>query len=195
MVAGTKRNLFQWSVINVTEFKERLDKLATATDDFRIPFKLISSDFYRSQKQLFQLKGPGLYKDLSTKPFLAFWQNKNGFASYYAGGYKEYKLINLGFVYPILVGKTKDLSESTLRKDHKYSIFFLGKQELNIGSSVPYGKYHQSDRPGTKIPQRKFIFIDGGEGDKSRGSGINGRRERWLAIIDTHVEQLITGSI
>lgn len=186
---------FEWTIQNVNDFQERLDRLAQHSSDFRIPFRLISSDFYRSQRQLFLLQSAGMYEDLSTKPFLAFWQNKNGFASYYAGGYKEYKQVNLGFTYPILVGKTRDLANSTLGKSHRYSVFFLGKQELQIGSSVPYGKYHQSDKPRTKIPQRKFIFIDGGEGDKSKGSGINGRRERWLSIIDTHLEQLISGSI
>jgi len=61
-----------------------------------------------------------------------------------------------------------------------------------IGSSVPYGKYHQSDLPRKRLPQRKFIFIDGGKGDRSK-DGVNGRRERWINIIDTHIDQLING--
>lgn len=186
---------FEWAIQNEKDFQNRLDKLAQASNDFRIPFRLITSDFYRSQKQLFSLKSAGLFQDLSTKPFRALWPNVRGYGAEYKGGYKEYKLINTGFVYPILVGKTRDLSESTLSNKHRYSIYFLGRQELQIGSSVPYGKFHQSDLPRNKIPQRKFIFITGGAGDKSKDSGINGRRERWLDIIDTHIKQLITGSI
>jgi hypothetical protein len=184
---------FNWSIQNVDDFVARLDKLAQATNDFRVPFRLISSDFYRSQRQLFSLQSAGLYTDLSTKPFRALWRNKKEYGFLYEGGYKEYKLINTGFVYPILVGKSRDLSNSTLGKDHRYSVYFLGKQELNIGSRVPYGKYHQSDAPRNKIPLRKFIFIDGGAGDKSKGSGINGRRDRWLSIIDEHIKQLLEG--
>jgi phage gpG-like protein len=169
-------NDFEWTISNLEDFKTRLDRLGKATDDFRIPFRLISSDFYRSQKQLFQLKSAGLFQDLSEN-------------------YKPVKQKTVGFIYPILVGKTRDLSESTLSNSHRNSIYFLGRQELQIGTNVAYGKYHQSDEPRSTIPQRKFIFIDGGKGDKSRGSGINGRRERWLDIIDTHIKQLLTGSI
>lgn len=188
-------NQFDWEIENQKAFEESIEKMSKYMADFRIPLRLIASDFYRSQKQLFTLQSAGLYQDLSEKPFLAFWQNKNGFASYYSGGYKEYKKVNLGFVYPILVGKTRDLANSTLGRNHRYSIFNLDKTSLAIGTSVPYGKYHQSDAPRRKIPQRKFIFITGGEGDKSKDSGLYGRRERWTLIIDTHVKQVIEGKI
>lgn len=185
-------NKFEWAIINVEDFQRRLKRLGEVSSDFRIPFRLIASDFYRSQKQLFSLKSQGLYEDLSEKPFLAYWEKP---ATYYEYGYKEYKQKHVGFIYPILVGATRDLSESTLRKDHRYSIFNLNRTNLEIGSSVPYGKYHQSDAPRKKIPQRKFVFIDGGRNDRSRGSGINGRRDRWINIIDDHYLQLITGEI
>lgn len=167
---------FKWQVQNIEDFKNALDKLGQATNDFRIPFRLISSDFYRSQRKLFTLQSAGLYEDLSPN-------------------YKPVKKKNVGFEYPILVGKTRDLSNSTLGKSHRYSIFDLQKQSLTIGSSVPYGKYHQSDKPRTKIPERKFVFIDGGPADKSNDSNISGRRDRWLKIIGTHLEQLISGEI
>lgn len=173
---GRLDNKFDWQVSNVKDFQARLDKLAQASKDFSIPFRLISSDFYRSQKQLFMLQSPGMYEDL-------------------AESYKPQKMKKAGFLYPILVAQTRILSASTLGPKNLYSKWSLNSQQLTIGSAVPYGKYHQSDEGRKKIPQRKFVFIDGGEGDKSKGSGINGRRERWLSIIDTHIEQLITGSI
>lgn len=173
---GRFDNKFDWEVSNVKDFEERLTRLAQATSDFSIPLRMISSDFYRSQQIIFKLKSKGLYEDLSES-------------------YKPQKQKKVGFLYPILVGKTKILSESTLGPKNLHSIWTLRKQELIIGSRVPYGKFHQSDKPRKKIPQRKFIFIDGGEGDRSKGSGINGRRERWLSIIDTHIAQLLTGSI
>lgn len=184
---------FAWVISNVDDFRERLDRLAKVSQDFTIPFKIISSDFYRSQKQLFMLQSAGMYDDLSTKPFIAKWQNKRKYGALYSGGYKEYKQVNLGFTYPILVGATKVLATSTLGPKNLYSKWSLNSKQLTIGSSVPYGKYHQSDEPRKKIPQRKFIFIDGGKGDTSKGSGINGRRERWLSIIDEHIKQLLEG--
>ena len=172
-----RSSAFKWTIENNEAFKNKLDDLGKQTNDFRIPFRLISSDFYRSQKQLFGLDSAGLFEDLSDN----YWPQKQK---------------KLGFIYPILLGETGDLSESTLGRNHKHSIFFLGRKELQIGSSVPYGKYHQSDKLGKGIiPQRKFVFITGGKGDLSKDSGIHGRRERWINIIGTHLDQLITGKI
>ncbi len=178
MVNGSYTSLnFRWTINNIDDVNASLLRLAKETSDFRIPFRLIASDFYRSQKKLFTLKGKGLWDDLSPK-------------------YKVKKAKNppkgAGFVYPILVGKSRALSQSTLSKDAKYAVFGLSKDFLTIGSSVPYGKFHQSDEPRTKMPQRKFIFIDGGAGDMSK-DGVNGRRERWISIVDTHLNQLING--
>ena len=175
-MVGRLDNKFNWEIQNQREIAERLDRLGKVISDFRIPLRIIASDFYRSQRQLFTLQSKGLYEDLSDK-------------------YKAQKQKKLGFAYPILLGKTRNLANSTLGRDHKNSIFSLGKRELIIGTNVPYGKYHQSDKPRTKLPQRKFIFITGGRGDQSKDSGIYGRRERWISIIDTHIDQLIRGEI
>lgn len=164
---------FSWVIENQKEFQAKLEQLGKVTSDFRIPFRIISSDFYKSQKEIFLLKSAGEYQDLSPK-------------------YKKSKEKKLGFAYPILVGATKNLSESTLSNKHANSIYFLGKQELQIGTNVEYGKYHQSDKPRAKIPERKFIFIDGFNSGSSR---VNGRRERWIKIIDTHIQQLVTGRV
>ena len=57
-------NEFNFSFENAEDFRRALDRLGKVTSDFRIPFKLVSSDFYRSQKQLFQLQSAGLYNPL-----------------------------------------------------------------------------------------------------------------------------------
>lgn len=164
---------FNWSISNVNDVNDALNRLGKEISDFRIPFTLIASDFYRSQRKLFTLQSKGLYVDLSE------W-------------YKKQKQKEVGFIYPILVGKSRALSNSTLGRDNLYSKFSISATTMVIGTTVPYGKYHQSDLPRTRLPQRKFIFIDGGKGDKSK-DGVNGRRERWIKIIDTHIDQLING--
>lgn len=187
-MVATRSSSFDWSIENSQAFQKKLDELGAATNDFRIPFKLIASDFYRSNRKLFTLQGAGLYQDLAPS------SGQDGNPST-TSNYKEQKQKNLGFVYPILVGQTRNLSNSILGKSHKYSQFFLGRKSLEMGSSVPYGKYHQGGGVRSKIPQRKFVFIDGGPADKSKDSSINGRRERWTSIIDTHIDQLLTGRI
>lgn len=183
---------FNWSITNVEDFKRGLDKLAKATSDFRIPFRLIASDFYISQRKLFLLQGTGLYPPLGGFGFSII--EANGLSRRRNAEDKKERLTGHPWA-PILFGKTGDLRDSTLSKNHRFSKFFLGRQELAIGSNVPYGKYHQSDQPGPVMPFRKFIFIDGGPADRSQDSSINGRRERWLDIINDHVEQLVTGRV
>lgn len=188
MVAGTRSTAFDWSIQNTEAFSKRLDALGTATSDFRIPFLLIASDWYRSNRKLFTLASAGLYQDLA--PAKGIDGNPTT-----TSNYKKSKLASVGFVYPILVGRTRKLSNSILGKRNKGSIFTLRRQELFMGSSIEYGKYHQSDGLRSKVPQRKFVFIDGGPADRSKDSAINGRRERWINIIDDHILQLVTGRV
>lgn len=184
---------FDWAIKNADEFQRGLDRLGAATSDFRIPFRLIASDFYRSQKVLFKLKSAGLYNPLGGFNY----NSPSGFGNQTKRERAEdLKERNTGHSWdPILYGKTGDLRDSTLSKSHKYSVFGLGRQDLAMGTSVPYGKYHQSSSPRTKMPYRKFVFIDGGPADRAKSSSISGRRERWLNIMNDHVVQLITGEI
>lgn len=187
-MVAKKATGFDWAIENQRAFESKLDELGKATSDFRIPFGLISMDWYRSNRKLFTLQSKGLYQDLSPS------RGEDGNPTT-TSNYKDQKLKDVGFIYPILVGKTGRLSSSILNKGHKDAVLFIGRKELQMGSSTPYAKYHQSDAARSKIPQRKFIFIDGGPADKSSDSSINGRRERWLNIIDTHISQLVTGGI
>jgi len=55
---------FEMYIENIDAFNRGLDRLGKETDDFRIPFRLISSDFYRSQRKIFTLTSEGLYPPL-----------------------------------------------------------------------------------------------------------------------------------
>jgi len=187
-LVAKRSTAFDWEIENIEFFNKKLDELGRVTDDFRIPFSLIAADFYRSNRKLFTLQGSGLYQDLAPS------QGIDGNPTT-TSNYKDQKQKTVGFVYPILVGKTRQLSNSILGGRNKGSVFTLRKKSLFIGTRVPHAKFHQSDSPRRKIPLRKFVFIDGGPADKSADSSINGRRERWTSIIDTHIEQLVTGRI
>lgn len=187
-------NEFEWTIENETDFSNAIERLGKATSDFRIPFRLIASDFYKSQRKLFTLQSEGLYNPLGGFNYDQPSPSKPGISRRQAA--EDEKERRTGHPWnPILFGETGNLRDSTLTRSHKYSIFDLSKQELNIGTSVPYGKYHQSDRPRTKMPYRKFVFIDGGPADRSSDSNISGRRDRWLNIMNDHVIQLITGTV
>lgn len=184
---------FEFTLENQIEFQKTLDQLEKATNDFRIPFRLIAADFYRSQRIIFRLRSEGLYNPLG-----GFDYNRpSGFGTQTKRERAEtLKERRTGRSWaPILFGETGDLKQSTVTRSHRYSIFELGRKNLIIGTSVPYGIYHQSDKPRTKLPQRKFIFIDGGPNDASRSSGITGRSERWRLIIENYIKQITTGRL
>ena len=165
---------FAFTIENDRAFALGIDRLGRATDDFRVPFLLIQNDFHRSNRKLFTLQNSGLYTDLKEK----------------TKRQKQKKGIS---VYPILVGETRKLATSILGPRNFGSVATIRKQELILGSSIDYGKFHQD---GTKfLPVRKFVFIDGGPADKSSDSNIAGRRERWLNIMNDHVLQLIDGQV
>lgn len=154
-------------VDNDRTFQAAIDRARNVTDDLRIPLTLISKDFYKSEKAIFQLSGPGKYPDLadSTKR----QKQKAGFS-----------------VYPILK-RTGRLEKSLTKPRSSDSINeIINKKVLIIGSKTPYLIFHQSDKPRKKIPLRKALFI-GPEAPTFATSDQMGRTERWLNIMNEFV--------
>lgn len=164
-------NVTSYIVENDQAFSRAVDRLRKATNDFRVPFGLIAKDFYRSNKKIFQLQGPGLYPDFKTLRSA------------------QQKVAAVGFEYPLLL-RTGRLASSLLNPGDGEAIRNISKTGMQLGSTVPYLKFHQSDRPRTKLPQRKALFIDGGPFERSRG-GKSGRRFRWLNILNTYTLDVI----
>jgi phage gpG-like protein len=165
---------------NDKEFTKAIDKAAEQVSDLRIPFGLIANHFYKGNKKIFSLKGPGLYEDLSDN-------------------YKKVKKRDVGFEYPILKRKGR-LAKSLSSKNDTLAEFFVGRQTLIMGTKDPVAKFHQSDRPRKKkedgtdlLPQRKVVFIDGGPAETAKDALISGRVEAWVNIISDYVKQVLTG--
>lgn len=161
---------------NDREFARQLDRLSELTNNMKVPFSLIAMDFYRSEKMIFALKGPGLYPDLATSTKIQ--------KIYYNPGKGP------GSEYPILF-RTGRLARSLLSSTSPESDFSLTKSELIMGTKVPYAIFHQSDEPRTRLPQRKVVFIDGGPLERSKGANKSGRRDRWEKIIFSYIQQIL----
>ena len=155
-----------YSVDNDAKFDSALRRALMQVDDLREPLSMIAKDFRKSRNAIFALKGPGQYPDLSSK-------------------YKKRKKRAVGFVYPILK-LTGRLDDSVTNKAHPENIERIFKNGMELGTSVPYAIYHQSDDPRTKIPLRKFLFI-GPESVKFANSEISGFPERALNTLNTFV--------
>jgi phage gpG-like protein len=132
--------------------------------DLRVPFGLITASWYKSNKAIFALKGPGKYADLKDST-------------------KKQKKARFGHVYPILRASGV-LEKSITQPGAQYGIAKQGKQELTLGSSVPYGGYLQS---GTKfMPSRPFVLLGA---EQVAPSGINNRDRVWVRMITDYVSQ------
>ena len=159
-----------YEVDNDKAFQRAIERAKRAVDDLTVPLTLITKDFYRSEKAIFQLQSPGQYPDLarSTKKARA----RAGVS-----------------VYPILMGMGTSrgkLAKSLTEPDSPDAYNqIINKRTLFIGTQVEYGIYHQSDAPRSKIPLRKFLFI--GPESKFANSDQQGRVGRWLNIMNDFV--------
>ncbi len=152
-----------------------LKRASEISEDLRLPFGLIMADFYKSQQAIFKLKGPGKYP-----AFKGAVNPETGRTRY-----QDFKIKKYGFDYPLLVA-TGRLANSLLGPSNPGSISKITKLTLTFGTSVPYGIYHQSDEPRTKLPLRKFLFI-GPEAPSFATSEQMGRLGRWLNIMNDHI--------
>jgi phage gpG-like protein len=152
-----------YEVDNDLAFQKALDRTKNKVGDLTIPLILIAKDFYKSEQAIFKLKGPGQYPDLADET-------------------KEQKVRQVGFVYPILK-RSGRLEGSVTKGEHPDAINqIVNKDTLIIGTSVPYGIFHQSDAPRSKIPLRKFLFI--GPESSFALSPQKGRLERWTKTLE-----------
>lgn len=135
--------------------------------DFTIPFKLIGQQWFKSNRAIADLKSPGKYQDLSP-------------------AYKKAKQRSWGFIYPILKASGRLLSSITSPGSESINLI-INKQTLLLGSTVPYGIYHQL---GTaKMPARPWILIGA---EQTAPPELNNRKDAWLAIINKYVSDIIT---
>lgn len=168
-----------YSVDNDKKFRNALSEASKISQDLRIAFGLISSDFYKSQQAIWKLKGPGKYP-----PFKGAINPKTGMTAYQAEKKKK-----VGFDYPLLV-RTGSLAASLSGPSNQGSINKITPLSLSIGTSIPYGIYHQSDEGRSKIPLRKFLFI-GPEAPQFANSEQSGRLERWLGYVQDHIKRTL----
>jgi len=141
-----------------------IERLFTKMKDLRPIFELFSSDFYKDEKRIFQLPGPGQYEDLS-EPY----------------GTRKEQIF--GERYPILFATGK-LANSLLGRNKTGSINKITKRNMTIGTSIPYGAYHHLGT--SKMPQRPLWFLDP-ENNTPLG-------RRWKDTLDAYGQVILTGS-
>ena len=187
---GKAEPIISFITENDEEFKKFLSDASEHISDFRIPFGLIANHWYRGNKKLFTLKSEGLYPPLGGFNYTAKtrFRGANVTRRYKAETLKKEEV---GFAYPLLK-RRGDLEKSLISKNSKGAEYFVGRQSMVLGTSIEYAKYHQSDKPRKKIPQRKMVFIDGGPAERAKDAIISGRIEAWTNIVADYVAQVLS---
>ena len=153
--------------LDIVGFDELFGKIEAARlkmKDLRPLWESFISDFYKDEKRIFKLQGPGRYKDLSS-------------------GYKRAKLRLHGFLYPILFA-TGALAASLTKRNARGSVAVATPQTMILGTRIAYAVYHHSTAPRTKMPRRPLWDED------PKGA----RAKRWNRIADKYFEKAIQGA-
>ena len=159
------------------KFSRAIKKATRGVSDLTIPFGLMTKEWYKSNRSIFDLgrKGPGKYVDLSPST-------------------KKLKERMFGRIYPILVASGK-LGKSMPEPGNSDSIaIIVNKKTLVLGTKVtgknnaPYSFFVQL---GTrKMPARPFVLLGGEQVAPRR---INIRRKIWIKMIEQYVIDVSKG--
>lgn len=137
----------------------------TILTDLRPLWELLISDFYKSEKEIFGLKGKSSrFQDLTP-------------------AYKKQKRRIYGFVYPILVA-SGTLANSLLTRGAYGSIAAASPMHLTLGTRISWAIYHHNTDPRTKMPRRP-VFDDNPQGAMLK---------RWTRTADAYVRKAIKGA-
>lgn len=146
------------------QLQKALQKAAEEVKDLTIPLGLITQSWFKSNRAIFAVSGPGKYTDLSEV-------------------YKVRKKKEVGFIYPIL-RKSGALEQSITKPGDSNSIAVLiNKTTLILGSKIPYGPNHQF---GKTVPQRPWVLVGA---EQTAPPELNRRRLAWIEIISDYVLQ------
>lgn len=183
MVSVSK--FISYNIENDKAYSRAIERAQASVQDLSPALKVIASDFYRSEKAIFKLRGPGQYDDF--KPTSV--RNSQGVMVKRPSAYKKLKERILGQAYPLL-RFSGALEDSVTSPNAEGSVYKVDKQNLIIGTDVKdqkgvlYPKFHQgNDQSKSKgiMPLRKFLFIDGDT------VSLSGRSARWMNILNTYV--------
>ncbi len=156
------------------KFEAQLKRATAVVSDLRIPFTEMAKEFAQSRKSIFKLTSAGQYPDFKGPKIGDTWKTPGHPQLRIRDGkktaYQDWKFRKYGFEYPLLKATGK-LEQSITEVGAPGNITYITEKTLTLGTSVEYGIFHQSDESRSKIPLRKFLFLDG-EADGGAQSGI-----------------------
>lgn len=140
--------------------REVLGRAREAGVNLNVPFMSIAKSWFKSNRSIFTLQGPGQYPDYGGfNPYQAVTSGKRGGAVLTRRDlYKRQKQKRWGFVYPMMKASGR-LEQSLTDPANPEAInLVVNNLSLYLGTRVSYAPYHQSDEARTKMPYRPIVF-------------------------------------
>lgn len=139
---------------------EQFKRAREAALDLRPPFRLIQESWWKGNRAIFDLKGPGKYADLKKST-------------------KVMKTRYLGTPYPIF-RFSGDLEASMTQPGDPEN--FVGKTFMTVGTSRPYAGYLHS---GTKYMKARPLVLLGPE--QVAPDALKTRQENWIKLVSEFI--------
>lgn len=176
------------------EFDKFIADAVKQVGDLRPAFIQIAREFYKANKAIFALKGPGQYADFSGPKIAQTWKNpgqpsrrvRDGNLTAYQ--YAKQKATGLAKGYPLLKF-TGTLEKSITEDNDSNSVKVITPTSLTIGTSVKYGKHHQYGT--SKMPMRPFLFLDPTTTRYAGSPELSRRQEAWTKVINNYVRRTL----
>lgn len=166
-----------YGVANAARFNEVIANAKAAIGDLTIPLTLIAKDWYRGNRAMFLLKGPGQWTDLADG------------TNHGRTNYKAAKLRKWGFVYPILKASGALESSLTNPTDANTISQIINKDTLILGTRLPYAAALNFGYAARNLPPRPFMAIRPESGNAR--DETQGQMERWVGYIAAHVANVL----
>lgn len=139
------------------KLRTAIRKAAREGGDLTVPLTLIGQQWFKSNRAIFALKGPGKYPDLTER-------------------YKKFKERHLGSAYPILKLTGRLEGSITDPSDGDAVMQIINNSDLLLGTTVPYANFHQNPGESSPLPRRPMVLF----GNEQVAPGALSRRvKQW----------------
>lgn len=126
------------------QFNKSIKKIGKDVSDLTIPLLQIKKQWYQGNKSIFLLRGPGKYETLDPK-------------------YQVRKSSELGFVYPLLRGRDRNIEAAITNAEDKHAFSEITKKSIELGvvksSDFPYALAIHYGLPEKNIKARPYVLL------------------------------------
>lgn len=132
---------FKMDIAGETQLDRGIARFSDGVSDYTPIWPVIEDEFYAEEKAQFASEGAeGGEKWAPLSPAYSEWKE-----AHFPG-------------QPILQ-RTGDLERSLTSRNDPNGVRVEARKQLTLGSRVPYGIYHQSTAPRTRLPRRPMINL------------------------------------